>query len=361
MAGEQAQQPQQGTGALTLDDAVDILTRPLTPSRNKGSDARQPASATSDLPVDAGVEPEDDDETDAPPETEADDEQSDAGTDEGSADEGTPEAPDKSSSIEPAYKVVIDGKETTIPLQELVSGYQRQAAFTQRSQVLANERRAFESERDAVVKERGQYARLLVSLEQQLGGEQEPDWAALEQNDPVNFAIESARWQQKRERMAAIASEKERLSEEARKDIQGKVYEHVTEQARQLLEKVPEYRDEAVRLKDRTAIKDFAVKSYGFTSDEIDQLVDHRAVLVLRDARAYRELTGKRGAVEKRVVDAGAPLPRNRSAAPAGTQQGRVRVADDRLSRTGRLADAVALELARSRARRSDGDGSGDH
>lgn len=352
MSGEQAQQPNPGTGALTLDDAVDILTRPPLP-RGTRSDAVDPASST--------PEPRDDDDDDeaqgAPPETDLD-EQSEQ-TDDIDADAAALDT-EQAAAPEPSYRVVIDGKETSIPVKELISGYQRQAAFTQRSQALANDRREFETHRDAVVKERGQYARLLVALEAQLSGEAEPDWAALEQNDPVQFAVESARWTQRRERLAAIQSEKDRLQGEAEKQVRERVSAHVTEQARLLLEKVPEYRDEKVRTKDRTAIKEFAVQNYGFTMDEIDQLVDHRAVLVLRDARAYRALQAKRGVVEKRVVEAGAPLPRNRGAPQGATPQGRVRAADERLSKTGRLSDAVTLELARSRARRDNGDGSSD-
>lgn len=358
MAGEQAQQPYQGTGALTLDDAVDILTQPVTPARgNKsgsgGNGASQPADPQR---LEADAPEDDEDQTDLPPDPEPDEQSRQE--DDSDLDADPPADADKGPPT-PSYTVQVDGKDITVPLSELLAGYQRQAAFTQRSQTLANERREFETHRDAVVKERGQYARLLVALEQQLRGEDEPDWAALEANDPVQFAVESARWTQRRERLAAIQSEKDRLSGEAEKQVRERVSAHVTEQARLLLEKVPEYRDEKVRLKDRTAIKDFAVSSYGFSADEIDQLVDHRAVLVLRDARAYRDLMAKRGVVEKRVVDAGAPLPRNRTGA-MGVPQTRIRTADERLSRTGRLADAVTLELERSRARRQNGDGSGD-
>jgi hypothetical protein len=341
--------PAQGTGALSLDEAADILSQPLPPAPR----TRQPADTRTSRPED------DDDQTSDTPLAENTGEQPPDATDEPA--EGEPPADDADTATpEPAYRVTVDGKDETIPLSELLKSYSRQAVFTQRSQTLANERRDFDSERTAVREERGQYARLLGALEAQLtgGGEAEPNWAELEQRDPVEFAVQSARWAQKRRKLDAIGAEQQRLADEARRDATAQMQEHVQEQFRLLLEKVPEYRDVKVRMADRDAIKSFAQSTYGFAEHEIDQLVDHRAIMVLRDARAFRKLQGQRGVVEKRVIDSNAPLPRNRGPVVPGASASAIKTAQERLNRSGKLQDAVALELARSRARRNNGDGS---
>jgi hypothetical protein len=347
--------PAQGTGALSLDEAADILSKPLPPAPR----TRQPADTRS------ASQPEDDDEQPLPDGATQDadtDLDQDGRTDADPDAEPPPEDGDTEQHAEPSYRVVIDGKESAIPVSELVKGYQRNAVFTQRSQSLATERRDFDSERTAVREERGQYARLLGALQAQLegSGEVEPDWGQLEARDPVEFAVQSARWAQKRRKLAAIEAEQERLNGEARKEAAEALRAHAIEQHRLLLERVPEYKDAAVRMKDRDAIKSFAQSTYGFAEAEIDQLIDHRAIMVLRDARAFRKLQGQRGVVEKRVIETNAPLPRNRGPVVPGASASTVKFASDRLNRTGKLQDAVALELARSRARRADGNGSGN-
>ena len=44
-----------------------------------------------------------------------------------------------------SYRVIIDGKEMDVPLDELISGYQKGSSFTQKSQALAEERKEFEA------------------------------------------------------------------------------------------------------------------------------------------------------------------------------------------------------------------------
>jgi hypothetical protein len=356
MPAAEANNPQ-GTGPISIDDAVDALMRPLTrPSRSNNGAA--PATTT---PEDAASPPDDEDDEGAAP-TGTDRADTDDSSADATAENADGEAPETSDKPDPGptYEVEIDGEKQAITLPELLAGYQRQAVFTKRSQSLAEDRRAFESERNGIQQERSRYAVLLSALEAQIvnDGGVEPNWDALRAADPVRFSVEWADWQQRREKLGQIAAEKQKLAHVAQTEQTHALRDHVMEQGRLLIEKIPEYRDEAYRRQERDAIRDFAVKTYGFSQDEISSLIDHRAVLALRDARAYRDLQGKKAVVEKRVVDQGAPLSRNRGV-PTGTPQVRIKTANERLNRTGKLQDAVELELARSRARQSHGNGSG--
>jgi hypothetical protein len=346
MADADANTPEDGTGTLSMDEAVDALLKPLPPRQPRDTRERTALNGEELSPEDddsaAPTADTDDDDGALPPEQDAD-----------------PETDTPQPQTEPQYEVSIDGKKSSIPVSELVKGYQRQAVFTQRSQSLADERRTFETERDAVSKERSQYSRLLTALKAQTEGDgQEPDWDALRRDDPVRYSIEWAEWGQRQRKLHAIAAEQRRVAEAEAEDASKALRLHAQAQFDALLEKVPEYRDQNVRLKDRDAIRSFAVSTYGFQEDEINSLIDHRAIMVLRDARAYRALKGKAPLVEKRVISQDAPLSRNRGQ-PAGPQVVRVKAAEQRLNRTGKLQDAVELELARSRQRRPDGNGSG--
>jgi hypothetical protein len=324
-----------------MDEAVDALLKPLPPRQPRDTREQPPDDGQTEEPNTADEQPQ------AP---------DDEPVEEAASEEDTPPP----QSTEPSYEVTVDGKRETVPLSELLKGYSRHAVFTTKSQSLADERRTFETERDAVSKERGQYSRLLVALKAQVEGDgQEPDWERLQESDPVAYSIEWARWGQRQRKLQAIAAEQRRVAEAEGEEVRKQLQSHVRNEFEALLEKVPEYRNETTRMKDRDAIRTFATSTYGFSEAEINQLIDHRAIMVLRDARAYRALKGKAPLVEKRVIEADAPLSRNRGQ-PATQPAVRIKAAQERLNRTGKLQDAVELELARSRVRRSDGNGRSD-
>ena len=85
--------------------------------------------------------------------------------------------------------VKIDGKTEQIPLEEAIKGYQRQADYSRKTAALAEERKSFDQDRQAVVQERTQYAHLLNALQQQLQAQQpqEPDWQKLYDSDPFEY------------------------------------------------------------------------------------------------------------------------------------------------------------------------------
>src|SRR6185312_3409026 len=59
---------------------------------------------------------------------------------------------------EPSYTVKIDGKDATVPLKELLSGYQRTADYTRKTQELAEQRKSAASELESAKAERAHYA-----------------------------------------------------------------------------------------------------------------------------------------------------------------------------------------------------------
>ena len=79
----------------------------------------------------------------------------------------------------PVYTVKIDGDEHEVTLDELRNGYQRHADYTRKSQTLAEQRKAYESNLEAVQNERGQYADALKTLSAQKS-------AALERFNQLN-------------------------------------------------------------------------------------------------------------------------------------------------------------------------------
>ena len=89
-------------------------------------------------------------------ETEAAEEEYEATEDETEYEEVDYEVDEEVAEIEtaPSYTVKVDGEEVEVNLDELRNGYQRQADYTRKSQSLAEQRKAYEANLQAVQQER---------------------------------------------------------------------------------------------------------------------------------------------------------------------------------------------------------------
>jgi hypothetical protein len=237
------------------------------------------------------------------------------------ADEESDEDAEQQSSRK--LKVTVkgeDGADTTLEVdeKELIAGYQRHADYTRKTQELANQEREITSvlaskhqEMQAHYTQQAQLARMAIA---QLAGLKSPqEMAQLAQTDPSAWVQESQRAQAIQGVMAQI--EQGLQSEKAKQDQQ-------MEQARQaafqnawsVLQK-----EGFDRPKLETLYKK-ASETFGFTGEELAQVMDPKAVLVLRDALAYRELKNKKAEVTKQATKA-APLPAQRQTVPKQEKQ----------------------------------------
>lgn len=289
-------------------------------------------------------------ETEASAETadETASEEDEAPQDGGSSDEEAAEEVEatednqEAESEETLVTVKINGKEQQIPLKEAIAGYQRNADYSQKTQALAQERKAFEAERNNVVAERAQYSQLLTALSSQLEQlmPQEPNWEELHRNDPINYPLIRDQWRDYRERLAATQAEQARLQQIEAIERQERLREVVSQGQKYLQEKVPEWKDEAKWEQAKKSLRDYGLK-VGYSEEELRQAYDPRALIVLDKARKYDELMANK---PKPVKAANAPKPMKSggtSSVPArSTDFAR---ASQRLKSSGHVNDAAAL------------------
>ena len=208
------------------------------------------------------------------------------------------------------FSVKVDGKEVNVTLDELQKGYSRTQDYTRKTQQIAEVRKQTEVELQAVRAEREQYAQLLSALESQVQQVAQPniDWDRLYQEDPIEWVRQREVMRDNQEKAAAIQSEQQRLSQLSQQ-----------EQAQFLL-------------------VEFGQK-IGFTPDELKNVVDHRAVLMLRKAALYDQMMSKRGNI-KPVVNNG-PRPAKPGAAGRVSNTTEAVRAQQRVAKTGRVDDAA--------------------
>ena len=242
------------------------------------------------------------------------------------------------------YTVKVDGKEIEVTLDELQKGYSRTQDYTRKTQQVAETRKAVEAEAQAIRAEREQYAQLLGALKQQLETTEAPvDMDRLRDEDPIEWVRQSEIRRQKQEKLAAIQSEQQRLSELAQQQRAQELQAHLASQQEALLQAVPEWKDSKKAQAEKALLVEFG-KKIGFSDEELKNVYDHRAVIALRKAALYDQMMSKRGQI-KPVVNNG-PRPAKPSAAGRVSQTTEATRAKQRLAKTGRVNDAVsAIEL----------------
>ena len=283
----------QGTGAISLTDAVSLLnTPPADTVTEEQVEAREPQQ-----PEPEAYEPEEDTAEATSEEEYAED---DEGEDAYEADDGE-EYDEEPPEV---YTVKVDGQEVEVTLDELQSGYSRQQAYTKRSMELADQRKAFEAEQAETRQIRDAYAQQLDQLAAQIQQttQQEPDWRALaETMSERDLFLYKAEWDQQKEYQKQVQVEQQRIASERSREQEQELRKHLEVQRTDMLNRIPAWQDEDVREAERREVITYAQKRIGFSEEEIANASDSRAIELLYKAWRWDQLQDKAPAAKKRT------------------------------------------------------------
>lgn len=282
---------------------------------------------------DSGAEPTADESVENQEAQSQEDQDGDQATGEGD----DSETQDEQQAAESTFTVNVDGKEEQIKQSELIAGYQRQASYTRKSQALAEDKKLVEQVAQQVRAEREHYLSALPKLAELLHAD-EPNWDSLRDSDPARFQAEWASHQLRKSRLAAVQEEQRRVSQLQEADSQRQQAQVLNEQRIALLNKLPSWRDEKIRIREATEME-AVMKSVGFTDAELS-VYDHRALLLIRMASKYAASQAARGDLKKKA--AAAPVVKPGSANATGSKKSG-RVAEERFHKSGSREDAVEL------------------
>jgi len=230
------------------------------------------------------------------------------------SDEDEPEATEDEDDNETSeeevetFKVKANGEERDLTFNELVEGYQKGSDYTQKSQQLAEQRKAV-SEHAYAIQEaqnlRDEYHARLGQVQEVLqnNSEEYVDLDTLKENDPIAYAVAVAERTENNKKLQAVQQEQDRLAAESNVYHSQQQAQFVQEQAKLLSEKVKDFSipKKAEQLKGE--IRNFG-KSVGFTEQELGQVLDHRHVLVLHKAAQWDKLQKSKAGVNKKVSNA---------------------------------------------------------
>jgi len=257
--------------------------------------------------------------------------------------EGEEEETEEEEPVESKFVVKVDGKELEVDKEELIRGYQREADYTRKTQKLAEERRLVESEFQQVLAEREQYAQVLGQLKQKVQEFEpaEPDWNALEAQDPVEYARQWTHFQRRQQQMQAINQEEARVNALRKVEQQKHLHELLISERDKLIEKIPEWKNPEKAKVERDGVLEYG-KQIGFSDAELDQVTDSRAVIALYKAWKYDQLMSKKPELQSKIKKAPKLLSPGSSGSVSSRNSDKAR-AQTRLAQSGSVKDAAAL------------------
>ena len=305
----------------------------------------QTASEVADTPVDEEVVEE-------TQEAEEVEEEAPESEEEGQAEEETEEEVEEEefevvAEEDLKYTIKVDGEELEVGIDELKNGYQRQADYTRKSQALAEQRKeteAIQSERMQLEQERQMYANGLQMLQEQQSAKlnefNSVDWESLKTEDPYAYMIKKEEFRDAQEKVQSVAQQQQYVQQEQMQQQQAAKAEFVRAEYARLVEALPEWENKESTIK--KDIRDYAA-TVGFRPEEIDQLADHRSVLVIQKAMEYDKLTKKVAPKKKAVkkVPKVQKSGRGNSKEDAATEA--IKKKRTRLQKSGKQQDAASV------------------
>jgi hypothetical protein len=241
----------------------------------------------------------------------------------------------------------IDGKEGKARLRELIKSYQLEGHLNQKLMTHAETVKAFEAETARKVGEFGtriQQLNQAVGLAQKiLDGEfADVNWQEMQRTDPAGFQAKYGAYKMRLDGIQQLNSQvmQEREREQAQQQAAFTAYRD--EQSKLLESKLPEWSDKGKREKDVVELAAILNDAYGITEQELRSCVDHRQILLARDAASWRKLQKAKPAVLNKVKTAPKLLKPGTQQSQAAKDGFIAQKERDRLRSTGKVSDAKA-------------------
>lgn len=334
--------------SLSFDDAVGLLNQPPQEdeSATPPEDGEEGAAHEESAPEgeDAGPDEE------APGETETDDEA-----------EEPPITPPRTWTKAEKEAFALLPREHQ---QAIVDRESERDSYYQRGlQEAAAKAKAAEAKAAEADKARQQYESALPTLYARLQGDFQAKFADIKtpQDVEVMRLNDPMRWMEykdARDTLWSTYNEAQAAQQRQQQEEMQRFAGYVSEQDAEFLKKRPEFADAEKATKLQSEVAAMLTDDYGFSTEELQQhwsgrpttLRDHRWQLVVADALAYRKAKAAAKTATKKPV----PPVQRPGAAPAKGEAAAVtlKILDEKLTRSGRIDDAVAFLNAKDKARK---------
>jgi len=311
----------------SIDSAVELMLSPeLKGETVEAEEVEEEEETPVEAPQETETEPEEDDDEEYDYDSDAD----------SSADQ---EDPAESPKL---YTVKVDGKEEQVSLDDLKRGYSGQQYVQHGMKEVAEARKQAEGVYNSLVQERQQIAQFVENV--RAGGftppPKEPDKNTFD-SDPIGYMNAKIEYDESKEAYELQLGRLQQVASRQTEADQAAMRAYLQGELRSLQAIEPDFADADKAGKVKDAMIKTGIDVYGYAPEEIQQIVDHRAIRVLRDAMRYQEIkNGKVNAeakTKKKMAHATAKKRR-----PTTAQSNR-RKQQAKLRSSGNIDDALGL------------------
>lgn len=316
----------------TIEGAVGLITQPAEEEPVEETESPE----ASDEPEVNEADLEDDTEEVASASDEEDGEEQDESDD--TEDEAGQSAPE-------LFSVKVDGEEVQVSLEDLKRGYSGQQYVQKGMQEAAAKRKEAEEVYSALLAERQQLANLYQQIQGgQIAQAPTPPSKDLFDRDPIGYMEEKMKYDEAKAKHDQQQAQFAQLSKQQTEAQQRARQAYLQQEMEQLKTVIPELGDPEKANQVKEKLITGGREIYGYTPEEIGQIVDHRAIRVLKDALAYREIMSGKQKAEQKVKPAKPMLKAGSKKQPdSKLRQQQQRKAQ--LKKSGRIEDALSLIL----------------
>lgn len=181
-------------------------------------------------------------------------------------------------------EVEREGKRYRVP-KALEKELLLQSDYTRKTQALAEQRKAVEAQ-EAMIKQRAEFQETFAkdfakfhNVQDELAKYEKLDWNALFQSNPNEANRLQFQYSQLKDQRDNLGRELTQKQQQRQFDEQQETAKRIEQGRAELAKRIPNWSPETAR-----KVSDFAVKTYGFTAEEVGSIVDPRAVEALYHA-----------------------------------------------------------------------------
>ncbi len=247
---------------------------------------------------------------------------------------------DEDEPEEQRFDVKSNGEVKSVTLRELQDNFSKGENYTQKSQGLSEDRKAFEQERSETRQMREQAISILESAQAQTQPVQHDQayWDSLKDTDPMQWMMERDALREAQMEDQLRGQQLNQLKAQESAEMQQQHEQHLLSQREVLKSLVPEWDDEKRADTERKLILEWGSTTGKFSKEEMDNAYDARAVATMRKAMLYDQIQEKRKGlkpVQRTNMRAG-----SQSEEPSKMKAGK---AAQRLKQSGSIEDAAGV------------------
>ena len=254
------------------------------------------------------------------------------------------EGADDADSEEPQLiKVKVDGEEVEVTLEDLKRGYSGQKYVQKGMQEAAAAKKQAEQVYEALLAERQQMANLYQQLQSgNFAQPPSPPSKELFDQDPIGYMEQKMAYDEAKAQYDTQMAEMQKVAAQQSEAQKAAMQAYLQQEMQALKAVMPEFGDAQKATKIREKLVRGGSEFYGYSPDEIGNVMDHRAIRVLNDALKYREIMSGKAKAEKKSSGAKPVVKPGSKKIGDGKQKVQQR-RKAQLKQSGRIEDAIAL------------------